>query len=232
MSSWSSKPYRPAVARILNERRPASVLDIASGDGWLAAALDYPAILDAMDLFAAKPAGYRDFYLADINGEFPCGLPVYDAVVCCEAIAYLTNPGRFLDQVGAVLKPGGLLVISSPNPAYVGSRLLFLVRGHFPGFSYFLHNDKRVPHMPWLPFGWPQFWLVLGLHAYGDIEVHPVPEPRPKHFWERLLGWPARMYCRRQRIKSETQEEQRFWERAGSDQVLYGRRLVISALRA
>ena len=49
------KPYRQVVANILNELRPANILDAPSGNGWLASLLKFDAPMDGLDLFAPPP---------------------------------------------------------------------------------------------------------------------------------------------------------------------------------
>jgi hypothetical protein len=46
------KPYRPIVANILNELRPANILDAPSETGWLASLLKFNVSIDGLDLFA------------------------------------------------------------------------------------------------------------------------------------------------------------------------------------
>ncbi len=49
------KPYKQVVANILNELRPANILDAPSGNGWLASLLKFDACIDGLDLFATPP---------------------------------------------------------------------------------------------------------------------------------------------------------------------------------
>lgn len=227
---WEGKPYRHAVADRLAQSGARSVLDLATGDGWLAAALPDGVLIDGVDLFqAVPPPSYRTFIRTDINRGLPSQLDRYDAVVCCEAIAYLTNPGNFLDSIAEHLNPDGIVIISTPNPLYIGSRVLMMLRGCFPGFSFFLKNTEAVAHMPWSALGWPQLWFLLGQSGFKDIEMLEVPEKKPKHFFEALLGLPAWLYCRGKAKKCATAEERGFWTFSGSRQNLFGRRLVVSA---
>lgn len=225
-----TKPYKETVVSLLQECSPQSILDIACGDGWLKEQLTTVVEIDGVDLYAHHPEGYRKFFKIDINEGLPEYLPKYEAIVCCEAIAYLDNPGIFLRSIFAHLKPGGMLVISSPNPTYVGARLHFFVRGFFPGFSFFMKNKERKPHMPWLALGWTQFWLLLGLSGFSKIQLHDVNEKKPKHYWEKFISWPLKIFCLQHKKKSITDEENYFWEVAGSAQAIYGRRLVVSAI--
>lgn len=230
MNKENGKPYRETVLSVLHAFQPETILDCPAGYGWLRLALSDECQIDGVDFYQTEiPSGYRAYYRADLNQALPESLGVYDAVVCCEAIAYLVNPGVFLANLRKHLKPGGLLVISSPNPSYMGARLHMLWRGFFTSFPPPAQNLTASAHMPWLPLCWHQFWLLLGLHGFQDISVHEVDEPKPKRYWERLLAPLARQYVRRQANKAGCDETRRMWQLSGSDQVLFGRSLVISA---
>lgn len=228
---WEGKPYRHTVANHLARLMPHSVLDLATGNGWLAGALPEGITVDGADLFqAVAPPGYRSFIRSDINKGIPSQFGCYDAVVCCEAIGYLSNPGNFLEAIAAHLNPGGIVIISTPNPLYIGSRLLMMLRGSFPSFSYFLKNSESTAHMPWSALGWPQLWFLLGQSGFGEIGMLDVPEKKPKHLWEAVIGLPAKLYCKNKARKASTEQEKRFWDFAGCKQHLFGRRLVVSAV--
>ena len=81
-----------------------------------------------------------------------------------------------------------------------------------------------------MPWSFPQLYLFLRLKGFEDIRLHDVAEKKPKRTYERLLGFPQMLYCRQKQRKSLTDEERAFWSFAGSEQSIYGRRLVVSAI--
>ncbi len=229
-SMSGSKAHRLAVARTLNDFTPEKILDICCGDGWLTSALTYPAAIDGMDFYASAPKGYSQFVHADFNAGVPEALGSYDAIVCCEAMGYLQNPGLFVQSVRRHLNPRGRFILSVPNPNYVGARLNHLIQGYPRSYSWFAQNDTPEPHMPWLSLGLFQLWLLLGLNGFEDISVHEVDEPKPRRVWEHGLGWLVKNYARRQLRKADSNSLRTLWSQALSDQVVYGRQLVISAV--
>ncbi len=226
------KDYYRTIARIVDQLKPDTLLDAPAGGGWLAAALNYNPSIDGIDLYANQPLGYRDFLVHNMDQGMPAGLPTYDMAVCCEGIEHLTNPGLLLDSFYAHLKPGGTLIVSTPNTWYPAARLAYLLRGFFPSFPCLAGKIERGTHMHILPWTWPQLYLFLRLSGFENIELHDVDEQKPKHLFERIAGWPLAHYCQRRRLKAGTPDEQAFWQRAGSSQSLYGRRLVISARKS
>ena len=61
----------PVVAAILAARQVASVLDAPSGSGWLRGMLDAKIAIDGIDLYDARPGGYRDFRAANLDRGLP-----------------------------------------------------------------------------------------------------------------------------------------------------------------
>ncbi len=226
---FDTKAHRRAVARELNAHQPAMILDICCGDGWVPGSLTYPASVHGMDLYAQGPAGYDFFLTGDFNQGLPEGLSIYDAAICCEAMGYLQNPGMFLQSVRKHLKPGGKFILSVPNPNYAGARINHLIQGFPRSYSWFSQNETPEPHMPWLSLGLFQLWLLLGLNGFKDITVLEVDEKKPRRQWEKSVGWIIKGYAKKRFNKANSDSVARLWEQAMSDQIVYGRQLVVSA---
>lgn len=224
-----NKAHRRTVARVLNTLKPSAVLDICCGDGWLPRALMQPTVVDGIDFYESAPEGYAQFQTADFNLGVPETFGQYDAAICCEAMGYLQNPGLFLQSVRAHLKPGATFVLSLPNPNYAGARINHLIQGFPRSYSWFAQNHSAEPHMPWLTLGLFQLWLLLGLNGFTDITVHEVDEKKPRRQSERIIGWFIKGYARKKIKSAPSAAVAQLWRQALSDQVVYGRQLVISA---
>jgi SAM-dependent methyltransferase len=111
-------------ARPLVEGRYA--LDVGCGTGYGAAVLARSArrVL-ALDLSAESvafakenyPAPNVDFLVSDCR-QIPLRAETVDAAVCFEVIEHLTEQKALLEEIRRVLRPDGLLVISTPNRIY------------------------------------------------------------------------------------------------------------------
>lgn len=117
----------------------ASVVDIAAGSGALAqrlidAGFEVHSTDLAQDGFHLH--GKVPFYCLDLNENFHTKMPqLYDGIVALEIIEHIENPRHFLRECYALLKPGGILILSTPNVDNPRSLLSLLTRGHFRLFS-------------------------------------------------------------------------------------------------
>ena len=87
--------------------------------------------------------GYNefDFKCANVNDGIPFENNIADYIVCSEIMEHLENPTFFLDECKRVLKIGGKIIISIPNPYYLVEMINnFFKRedteGHISSFTY------------------------------------------------------------------------------------------------
>jgi SAM-dependent methyltransferase len=64
---------------------------------------------------------------ADLDAPLPFEPESFDVAVAGEVLEHIRDPGRLLEDVRALLRPGGLLVGSVPNGFRLKSRLRFLL---------------------------------------------------------------------------------------------------------
>lgn len=91
------------------------LLDIGSGDRWIAGALspevhyvalDYPST--GRDLYGASPDVFADAH------SLPFADASFDALVCLEVLEHVMDPAQVLREIARVLKPGGRAWLSMP----------------------------------------------------------------------------------------------------------------------
>lgn len=101
----------------------------------------------------------------------------FDTIIAGELIEHLENPGRFLRNMLRHLKPGGRLVISTPNPFYAAQGWKIWRYGH-PA----VHED----HMNWQdPTTLRQLLVRTG---YQVEHLHWIqPHAALLKSWKRLL---------------------------------------------
>ncbi|MCY7387101.1 MAG: methyltransferase domain-containing protein [Burkholderiales bacterium] len=103
-----------------------TVLDVASGEGYGSALMAGVAgAVSGLDVSAAAVAHASAAYAAQQNLRFtegscaqlPFGDAVFDVVVSFETLEHIHEQDEFVDEIKRVLKPSGLLIMSSPNRA-------------------------------------------------------------------------------------------------------------------
>lgn len=118
-------PRLRLMAELVAARRPAAVLDVGCGSGQLlrevAARCD--ARLVGVDAGPQSIDGV-DYRRADITAGLPAADAEVDAVVLGEVVEHVPHPDALLREVHRVLRPGGVLVLSTPNLVCWANRLL------------------------------------------------------------------------------------------------------------
>lgn len=75
--------------------------------------------IHGIDIIKNEKAGYFDTHTVDLNTDlFPYPPNFFDSVVIGCTLAHIANPLKVLGEINRVLKDGGRLVVTSPNPHY------------------------------------------------------------------------------------------------------------------
>ena len=124
--------YVTRYLRSLDPERGRVVLDIPCGDGRASAVLrDAGMHVLAYDLFpdAFQVQGLECRY-ADMTQPLPLKNDAVDIVVCQEGIEHMPNQLAVLEEFNRVLKPGGSLVLTTPNGSHVRARVSRMLVGN------------------------------------------------------------------------------------------------------
>jgi SAM-dependent methyltransferase len=115
--------------------RGGRLLELAPGHGALSAALAGLGFrVDALDFHPenfAFPASGVNLLRGNLDDPLPFADSTYDIVVCCEGIEHLEHQYGFARELARVLKPGGALVLTTPNIDNAASRVRFLLTGFY-----------------------------------------------------------------------------------------------------
>jgi 2-polyprenyl-3-methyl-5-hydroxy-6-metoxy-1,4-benzoquinol methylase len=120
------------------EHATGSLLDFGAGKGELLTRLHRSGgfeVLAGADLFA-RPGDLEpsiEWCQQDLNEDLRIGRQ-FDSIVCSETIEHLENPRQVFRCLSALLKPGGLLVLTMPNQESIRSYVGLMIGGHFVQF--------------------------------------------------------------------------------------------------
>jgi len=150
-------------ARLARVPTGAAVLDIGARDGGLRGFLAPGVKYQGIDI-APEFAG-PDVLIQDISNGIPFPDSAYDFVFCIEVLEHVPNPYGTLGEIHRVLKPGGVLVLSVPNPYHLKE---------------IIWNVLRIPDRQGHIYGWTrQTMTKLGemngfrLERTGGTYLHP-----------------------------------------------------------
>lgn len=138
-------------------------------------------IVTGFDLVSTVlPGNYTGFIVGDaLRLSESIQHQSYDVIVAAELLEHLEEPVGFLRQCRSILKDGGLIVLSTPNPNSPIERILTLTL------------SRRYFYTPEHVCIYPQRWLVRMMETagFGGIRLHSggfpvpltglVPFPRP-----------------------------------------------------
>lgn len=172
--------------------RPAKVLEIAAGSGALALRLqDAGYDVQAADYVEEnfRPHGKIPFKRLDLNTPFAARYADrFDAITATEIIEHLENPHHFLRETAALLKPTGILFLTTPNVDNPVSRALALAFGHPQWFSD--KDYKSLGHISPITVS----VLTRAAKEAGFHNLHLESFANP---WDSLRAWPRmRWYAR------------------------------------
>ena len=81
------------------------------------------------------------------------------------------------------------------------------------------------------PWSYPQLYLFFRLAGFTPPVIIAEPQSEPKHLYEIVLGWPAKLYGLSKIRASKTEEERNFWKIANSKESRLSRHLMVVATK-
>jgi methionine biosynthesis protein MetW len=114
------------------------LLDLGCGDGWFLDGIGerYRLAIGIDIQLTCSPNGSVTRSWRHVVGDLDAGIPVAsssaDVVHANQVIEHLKNPLAFLTEAHRVLRPGGCLIVTTPNIRYLRHLWLLVVRGRGP----------------------------------------------------------------------------------------------------
>jgi 2-polyprenyl-3-methyl-5-hydroxy-6-metoxy-1,4-benzoquinol methylase len=144
--------YRAVVAAARSNAMSGDILDFGAGMGALTDVLlasDLDVTVTGADLLP-RPTTLADrvsWIQADLNEPLPLSGGCFDGIVSAEVIEHLENPRAVFREFHRLLKPHGILLLSTPNQESMRALAALVTRGHFVEFldgSYPAHITALV----------------------------------------------------------------------------------------
>lgn len=104
------------------------------------------------------------------EAELPCR--EMTAAACLDVIEHVRDPGRLLGKIGRVLRPGGLLLVSTPNIRYWTRLAARLFRGSFPRTSSRPGTENDGGHLHYFTVG--DMVALLSGNGFAPLRVEGV----------------------------------------------------------
>jgi len=161
----TAKGVHDAVLSLISSKKGGKVLDAAAGNGAMSKRLSemgyetFPIDIDASKFQYTKLRCKE----VDLNKDIPFEDNFFDLVVSVETIEHLENPWHFIRELHRVLRPGGQLIITTPNITSIFSRLLFLINGRYILFSNKAFRDGHI--MPLTK------WMIEGILEKNNFTI-------------------------------------------------------------
>lgn len=161
------------------------LLDVGCGDGSLATLLNGKAkLVLGVDgtWVSCRQARTRGVLAqcADLNGRLPYRDEAFDAIACLDVIEHVMDPRHLLREVGRLLRPRGVLVLTTPNIRFYPFIARLLLTGKFPRTS----GDPRGydgGHLHYFTFA--DVRQLLREAGFGPVEEFGL------YRWTSLSAW-------------------------------------------
>lgn len=230
--------HETTVLNSLKAEKPGRVLDAGCGWGRIAKALLAEGFeVSACDLDTDRispcPEGI-DFQVVDLNQGLPYPDAFFDYVCCTEVIEHVEDPFALIAGLRRILKPNGLLYITTPNILNMQSRLRYLFEGAYAFFKY--------PVVEWMEDGTQDLHInPIRLHELeyyfykNRMQIEAIASSWILYKWRLLLfpiEWLSRMQMRIKDLRSSRPGEidtRRLYRIMNTPELLYGVQLVVKA---
>ncbi|MFO7900115.1 MAG: class I SAM-dependent methyltransferase [Planctomycetota bacterium] len=159
-------------------------VDVGAGEGYLAQMLGEELKrrgVEPADALRACDLHPENFKYGDVpcdpidaNGTLPYDDDSFDVVTCIEVVEHVENHFHLVRELGRIVRPGGRVLVTTPNVLNINSRLRFLHSGFGLLFSALPLGVDRPVHSSGHIHPVSYYYLAHGFHrsGFGQVGVH------------------------------------------------------------
>ena len=151
------------VMELLDKLPRGRLLDAPAGTGELSYLLQkqgFDVVAGDIDESVVKARNVQIKKL-DLNGLFPFEDSAFDYCINVEGLEHLENPFHTLREFSRVLKPGGVLIMTTPNVLNVFSRLRYVLIGFHANFGDYYMDERNFYTLHINPVGFPEIAFAV-----------------------------------------------------------------------
>lgn len=167
------------VIELLQAEPRGNLLDVGAGDGTLAERLRHEGFdVTAIDLFTADfLPNDIEIKSANLNEGIPFSDGQFQVLVTTEVIEHLENPWSFVRELYRVTKPGGLVILSTPNLGSVYARMWYALTGRL--FNFLESSYRQIGHITPV-FLWNLERMIEDKFDLESFTVNASPIPKTR----------------------------------------------------
>jgi SAM-dependent methyltransferase len=219
----------------LDLARGARVLDAPCGDtAALSLALRQKgfAVVGAdIDSDAADALG-EGFAKVNLDRALPWPDSTFDAVFSTEGIEHLESHFSFLREICRILRPGGRLVLTTPNITALRSRVRFFGSGFFGRDALPLNEGARHPLLHIGLSTFPELRYKLNISGFRLLEVRHTHIKTVSYLYAIYVPWMwlyTRIAFRKEKDQAQRERNQEILKALLSPSLLFGECLMVVA---
>lgn len=223
------------VLEIFTALERGRVLDAPAGSGALTArllALGFAVVSADLEAPETLRAAAQEFLIADLNKPVPLPEASFDYIASIEGIEHLENPFAWARECHRLLRPGGRLILTTPNILVSSSRWRFLLTGFYNKFPRPLDETRHSPADHINPIAYPELRYILRRAGF-TIERLTTNRVKPLE-WLGVLFLPliwllTRLALAFEQTKTTRPARRAIFRELMSKAVLFGQALIVVA---
>jgi SAM-dependent methyltransferase len=223
-------------ASMLGLPRGAKVLDAPCGDGEVSIELAKLGFeVSGVDMVeellpAAREALDGRFRLADMTRPLPWPDASFDLVLSVEGVEHLEDAFSFIREMHRLLKPGGILIVTTPNVISVRSRMRFFGSGFYNCDPRPTAESGRHPlhHIGLRTF--PELRYLLHVSGFSLVEVAGTHMKWISYAYSIYVPWMwlyTKIAFRKEKFALQRERNKEIRRTLLSPAILYGENLML-----